>query len=159
MERKLAASVPRCPTPNPRQYIFISTRMKLRCDLVREQVHYSGSSSGSSPELDPVGAADPSLGDATVVGEDLGLFSGMELALDALGTSTQWVVASAVGIALVTRADVGTLVYVVGSLLNAVFSKVLKKTINQVRVCRVGLAWVGLGRCWCCAWLQCAATR
>lgn len=61
------------------------------------------------------------------------LLSVMELALDFLGSSTQWVVASAVGVALVTRADVGTLVYVIGSLLNAVFSKVLKKTINQVR--------------------------
>eukprot|EP00752_Nemacystus_decipiens_P003209 g2970.t1 len=67
------------------------------------------------------------------MGKDLNLFSAMEYAIDALGASTQWVVAGAVGIALVTRADVGSLVYVVGSLLNAVFSKVLKKTINQVR--------------------------
>lgn len=105
---------------------------------MREQVLYSSSGSGNSPELDAGGAADTttavtSLGDATAGGEDLDLFSGMELALDALGASTQWVVASAVGVALVTRADVGTLVYVAGSLLNAVFSKVLKKTINQVR--------------------------
>ncbi|CAM9407520.1 unnamed protein product [Hapterophycus canaliculatus] len=68
-----------------------------------------------------------------MVKQDATLLSVMELALDFLGSSTQWVVASAVGVALVTRADVGTLVYVVGSLLNAVFSKVLKKTINQVR--------------------------
>lgn len=107
--------------------------------ILRQQVLCSSSSSGSSPKLDAVGAADTtpaatSVGDAPAVGNDLNLFSGMELALDALGASTQWVVASAVGVALVTRADVGTLVYVVGSLLNAVFSKVLKKTINQVRV-------------------------
>ena len=106
---------------------------------MRQQVLCGASSSGSSPELDTAGAADTtpaatSLGDAAGMGNDLNLLSGVELALDALGASTQWVVASAVGIALVTRADVGTLVYVVGSLLNAVFSKVLKKTINQVCV-------------------------
>lgn len=68
----------------------------------------------------------------------MALLSTLELALDVVGSSTQWVVAGAVGVALVARADVGTLVYVVGSLLNAVFSKVLKKTINQVplRCCR-----------------------
>lgn len=98
--------------------------------------------------MDAVGVTDTttavtSLGDATVMGSDFDLISGMEFALDALGASTQWVVASAVGIALVTRPDVGTLVYVVGSLLNAVFSKVLKKTINQVRECEV----VELSRC------------
>ncbi|CAN0299960.1 unnamed protein product [Ectocarpus sp. 12 AP-2014] len=61
------------------------------------------------------------------------LLAGIELGLDVLGSSTQWVVAGAVGVALITRADVDTLVYVLGSLINAVFSKVLKKTINQVR--------------------------
>lgn len=104
----------------------------------------SNSSGSSTPELEApgaVGATDPSsavtavanLADGSAVSEDLDLFSGMELALDALGASTQWVVAGAVGFALVTRADVDTLVFVVGSLFNAVFSKVLKKTINQVR--------------------------
>lgn len=102
-------------------------------------------SAGSTPELDAAGAtatAVPpapagtdsitSVADTTTTPQDLTLFSAMELALDALGGSTQWVVAGAVGIALVTRADVGALVYVVGSLLNAVFSKILKKIINQV---------------------------
>ncbi|CAM9617864.1 unnamed protein product [Scytosiphon promiscuus] len=95
--------------------------------------------SGSNPELDPAASA-AAMADAsgpadatTTVDQDVTLLSVLELALDFLGGSTQWVVASAVGFALVTRADVGTLVYVIGSLLNAVFSKVLKKTINQVR--------------------------
>ncbi|CAN0375140.1 unnamed protein product [Laminaria digitata] len=57
----------------------------------------------------------------------------MEPVLDYVGASTQWVVAGSVGAALVTRADAETLVWVVGSLFNAVFSKVLKKGINQVR--------------------------
>ncbi len=104
----------------------------------------SSTSGSSTPELDAPGAVaatDPSsavttaanLADGSAISEDLGLFYGMELALDALGASTQWVVAGAVGVALVSRADVDTLVFVVGSLFNAVFSKVLKKTINQVR--------------------------
>lgn len=123
---------------------------------MRQQVLCGASSSGSSPEIDTVGAADTtpaatSLGDAAGMGNDLNLFSGVELALDALGASTQWVVASAVGITLVTRADVGTLVYVVGSLLNAVFSKVLKKTINQV--------CVGSGCSSCCRDLNYASLR
>ncbi|CAM9400702.1 unnamed protein product [Ectocarpus fasciculatus] len=67
------------------------------------------------------------------MGQGKTLLAGTELALDVLGSSTQWVVAGAVGVALITRADVDTLVYVLGSLINAVFSKVLKKTINQVR--------------------------
>lgn len=86
------------------------------------------------------GASGPDV--TETVEQDVTLLSVMELALDFLGSSTQWVVASAVGLALVTRADVGTLVYVVGSLLNAVFSKVLKKTINQVRCVRVFLEWL-----------------
>lgn len=61
------------------------------------------------------------------------LQSRSEGGLDLLGESTQWVVAVSVGAALVTRGDADTLVWVVGSLLNAVFSKALKKTINQVR--------------------------
>lgn len=61
------------------------------------------------------------------------LVSGLEDALDLLGSSTQWVVAGSVGAALVTRADADTLVWVVGSLFNAAFSKILKKSINQVR--------------------------
>ncbi|CBJ30239.1 conserved unknown protein [Ectocarpus siliculosus] len=67
------------------------------------------------------------------MGRDKTLLAGIELGLDVLGSSTQWAVAGAVGVALITRADVDTLVYVLGSLINAVFSKVLKKTINQVR--------------------------
>ncbi|CAM9554116.1 unnamed protein product [Ectocarpus sp. 13 AM-2016] len=67
------------------------------------------------------------------MGRDKTLLARIELGLDVLGSSTQWVVAGAVGVALITRADVDTLVYVLGSLINAVFSKVLKKTINQVR--------------------------
>ncbi|CAM9410990.1 unnamed protein product [Ectocarpus sp. 12 AP-2014] len=67
------------------------------------------------------------------MGRDKTLLARIELGLDVLGSSTQWVVAGAVGVALVTRADVDTLVYVLGSLINAVFSKILKKTINQVR--------------------------
>lgn len=103
-------------------------------------------SAGSTPELDTAGAtasaapAAPAdtdsftdIADITTP-QDSTLFSAMELALDALGGSTQWVVAGAVGVALVTRADVGALVYVVGSLFNAVFSKILKKIINQVCV-------------------------
>lgn len=65
---------------------------------------------------------------------DLSLTAGMETALDLVGSSTQWVVAGAVGATLVTRADVETLVWVLGSLFNAVLSKVLKKGINQVRL-------------------------
>ncbi|CAM9988236.1 unnamed protein product [Ascophyllum nodosum] len=57
----------------------------------------------------------------------------MEAAVDALGGSTQWLVAGSVGATLVTRADAETLVWVLGSLLNAVFGKALKKTINQAR--------------------------
>ena len=110
----------------------------------------TASSSGrNNPELNAPGATTttgpPSaantvtdLADATAVSEGMTLFSGLELALDILGGSTQWVVAGAVGVALVSRADVDTLVFVVGSLFNAVFSKVLKKTINQVRAGRGG---------------------
>lgn len=53
--------------------------------------------------------------------------------LDVLGSSTQWVVAGSVGAVLVTEADVDTLVWVLGSLLNAGFAKFLKKAINQAR--------------------------
>lgn len=60
------------------------------------------------------------------------LLSAIEAASDVLGGSTQWVVSGSVGAALVTRADAATLVWVVGSLFNAVFSKILKKGINQV---------------------------
>lgn len=56
----------------------------------------------------------------------------VESALDLLGSSTQWVVAGSVGAALVMRADSDTLVWVIGSLFNAILSKVLKKSINQV---------------------------
>lgn len=102
----------------------------------------SSSDSGSSPEADsseaaPAAAATAeTLADGATMGQDKTLLAGIELGLDVLGSSTQWVVAGAVGVALVSRADVGTFVYVLGSLINAVFSKVLKKTINQV--------WVGV---------------
>lgn len=88
-------------------------------------------SSGSS-ELD----ADTAGADVIVdpVQPDLTVLRGMESILDFVGASTQWVVAGSVGAALVTRADAETLVWVVGSLFNAVFSKVLKKGINQVGV-------------------------
>lgn len=133
---------------------FPTPRMRVRqscCDGLRGQPLNSSSGSGSTPELDTAGAtaaADTNsiteIADITTMAQDLTLSSGMELALDALGGSTQWVVAGAVGVALVTRADVGALVYVVGSLFNAVFSKVLKKTINQA--CVIGLACWGAGR-------------
>ncbi|CAM9626698.1 unnamed protein product, partial [Pylaiella littoralis] len=110
----------------------------------REPLNSAGRGSGSTPEFDTAGAtataaaaaADTDsitkIADVTTT-QDLTLVSLMELAFDTLGGNTQWIVAGAVGVALVTRADVGTLVYVVGSLFNAVFSKILKKTINQVR--------------------------
>lgn len=52
--------------------------------------------------------------------------------MDLLGSSTQWLVAGSAGAALITRADSGTLVWVLGSLINALFSKALKKGIKQV---------------------------
>ena len=84
-----------------------------------------------SSELDADTAADAANVDPS--GPDLSLLQGMELLLDLGGASTQWVVAGSVGAALVTRADTETLVWVIGSLFNAVFSKILKKGINQVR--------------------------
>lgn len=84
-----------------------------------------------SPELDtPDALADAASGPAD---SDSNLAFAMESALDLLGGSTQWVVAGSVGATLLQRADSATLVWVVGSLFNAVFSKVLKKGINQVR--------------------------
>lgn len=93
---------------------------------VGEQAINSGSS-----ELDADTAADAIVDPAAT---DLNMVRGMESILDLVGASTQWVVAGSVGAALVTRADAQTLVWVVGSLFNAVFSKVLKKGINQVGV-------------------------
>ncbi|CAM9817352.1 unnamed protein product, partial [Choristocarpus tenellus] len=61
------------------------------------------------------------------------LVQGGEWALDVLGGSTQWVVAGSVAAALLARSDSETLVWVLGSLLNAVFSKVLKRSINECR--------------------------
>lgn len=93
---------------------------------VGEQAINSGSS-----ELDADTAVDAIVDPAA---PDLNMLRGMESILDLVGASTQWVVAGSVGAALVTRADAETLVWVVGSLFNAVFSKVLKKGINQVGV-------------------------
>lgn len=58
---------------------------------------------------------------------------GLEDVLRIYGSSTRWLVGGSVAIALLVRADSATLVYVVGSLLNAVMSKILKKVINQVK--------------------------
>ena len=82
-----------------------------------------------SPDLDADAATDAIVDPAD---PELSLLQGMESALDLIGASTQWVVAGSVGVALVMRADPETLVWVLGSLFNAVFSKVLKKGINQV---------------------------
>lgn len=84
-----------------------------------------------SPELDTQDAPADTASDPN--DPDLTLAFAMESALDLLGGSTQWVVAGSVGATLLQRADSATLVWVVGSLFNAVFSKVLKKGINQVR--------------------------
>ncbi|CAM9183326.1 unnamed protein product [Discosporangium mesarthrocarpum] len=61
------------------------------------------------------------------------LARGGEYAVDVLGSSTKWVVAGSVALSLSVRSDSETLVWVLGSLLNAAFSKVLKKSINECR--------------------------
>lgn len=72
---------------------------------------------------------------------------GLEDVLRIYGSSTRWLVGGSVAIALLVRADSATLVYVIGSLLNAVMSKILKKVINQVKpfpahnVFREGCPW------------------
>lgn len=71
---------------------------------------------------------------------DATVLNWMKAALDFLGASTQWVVAGSVGAALLTTTDSKTFTWVVGSLVNAVFSKVLKKGINQVRYDKFGFA-------------------
>ncbi|CAM9732824.1 unnamed protein product, partial [Phaeothamnion confervicola] len=50
-----------------------------------------------------------------------------------LGLSTRWVVAGAVGAALLVRRDPETLAWVIGSVANATLSKVLKKLLNHTR--------------------------
>lgn len=50
-----------------------------------------------------------------------------------VGKSTKWVVSAAVAYTLATRRDIPTLSFVVGSLMNGVLSKVLKRLLNQKR--------------------------
>ena len=58
---------------------------------------------------------------------------GVGWALRALGESTRWVVASAVGFALVMRRDPPTVCWIAASIANAVAGKILKRVINKGR--------------------------
>lgn len=53
--------------------------------------------------------------------------------VNAIGSTAQPVVASAVAITLITRRDVATYLWVAGSILNAALSKILKRIINEAR--------------------------
>lgn len=106
-------------------YIFCYSTYPALLRLLR--IHKA--TKGGGPLIETESLAEGAVGPTV---EPDGLQAGLEDALDLLGGSTQWVVAGSVGAALVTRADSETLVWVVGSLFNAVFSKVLKRAINQV---------------------------
>jgi len=55
------------------------------------------------------------------------------LLFNAIGKSTRWTVALSVAFSLVTLRDPATLSMVIGSVCNAVLSKILKKIVNQSR--------------------------
>jgi len=60
-------------------------------------------------------------------------FGILRLAFDIVGSSTRWTVALSVLISLVVLRDPFTLAMVIGSVLNAIFGKILKKIIDEER--------------------------